>query len=82
MGYAMVATASIAAVASVLNTVLSFLLRRFMQPPSGGTLGEVAERAEHAANVTAAGVNAISRELVAERRRRGETPPEGVESLP
>lgn len=82
MGYAMVATASIAAFASVLNTVLSFALRRFMQPPSGGTIGEAVERTEHASHIAAAGLTTLAREFHAERAERRQTPPEGVESAP
>jgi hypothetical protein len=59
MGYAMVITASIAAGASLLNTALAFMLRRFMAPPSGGTLGEVAEKAHHSSTVNTAGIKTL-----------------------
>lgn len=72
MGYAMVITASIAAGASLLNTVLAVLLRRFLQPPSGGTLGEVAEKAHHASAVNTAAL----KELVQAERGRDLVPPE------
>lgn len=81
MGYAMVATASIAAVASVLNTVLSVLLRRFMRPPSGGTLGEVVERTEHVSHVTAAGVKQIAHEMTNGRETVEDTPSDELDSV-
>jgi hypothetical protein len=59
MGYAMVITASIAAGASLLNTALAFMLRRSVRPPSGGTLGEVAERTHHSSAVNTAGIKTL-----------------------
>jgi hypothetical protein len=63
MGYAIVIAAVVAALGTVTNTVLTLLLRRFVQPPSGGTLGEVAERAQHAAEAGAAGMTEIAKRI-------------------
>ena len=63
MGYAVVIASVIAACGAIANTVLTVLLKRFVRPPSGGTLGEVAEKAQHAAEVGAAGMDAIARKI-------------------
>jgi hypothetical protein len=71
MGYAIIVAAVIAAVGTVTNTVLTILLRRFVSPPSGDTLGEVAERAHHLAAVGVAGVK-----WIAEHSNGGDLPAE------
>jgi hypothetical protein len=70
MGYAMVITASIAAGASLLNTALAFMLRRFMAPPSGGTLGEAVERTHAQSAVSAAGIKKLVDGRAADEREK------------
>jgi len=71
MGYAVVIAAVVAAAGTVTNTVLTIFLRRFVSPPSGGTLGEIAERAHHNSVVGVAGVKYMARQV-----NHGELPAE------
>lgn len=59
MGYAIIIAALIAAVGSVTTTWLQLKVRREIKPPSGGTIGEIAERSHHLAAVNTAGIRAL-----------------------
>lgn len=59
MGYAIIIAALIAAVGSVTTTWLQVKVRRDLKTPSGGTIGEVAERSHHLAAVNTAGIKAL-----------------------
>ena len=67
MGYAVVIASVVAAGGAIANTVLTVLLRRFVSPPSGDTLGNVAEKAHHAAEASAAGMIEVARKIDGER---------------
>lgn len=59
MGWAAIIVASITVVGQAFTAVLVILLRRFVAPPSGNTLGEVAERSHHLAAVNTAALKAV-----------------------
>lgn len=59
MGYAIIIAALIAAVGSVTTTWLQVKTRRDIRPPSGGTLGDIAERSHHLVAVNTAGIKTL-----------------------
>lgn len=71
MGYAAIIVACITVAGQVFTAVLVILLKRFVSPPSGDTLGNVVERTHHQSAVTTAGVKALI-----EHQGCGELPPE------
>jgi hypothetical protein len=59
MGYAIIIAALIAAIGSVVSSWLAFKTRSDLRVPSGGTIGEVVERAHHQSAVNTGALKAL-----------------------